>query len=55
MDAIFYGIADLLEPIFGLIAKLGNLPNVVFFICGFVAFLAYTRMLIKYRRQGENE
>ena len=55
MDAIFYGVADLLEPIFGLIAKLGNLPNAFFIICGLVAFLAYTRMLFKYRRIRENE
>lgn len=55
MDAIFYGIADLSEHLFGLMTKLGNIPNAIFFICGLVAFLAYTRMLLKYRSIGENE
>ena len=55
MDAIFYGIADLLEHVFGFMAKLGNIPNAIFITCGFVAFIAYTRLLIKYRRLGENE
>jgi len=55
MDIIFYGIADILSVVFELMAKLGNLPNVIFITCGAIAFIAYTRMLFKFRRIGENE
>lgn len=55
MDAVFYGIADSLQPLFVFVAKLGNIPNALFVVCGFIAFTAWTRRLIIFKRQGDNE
>ena len=55
MDAVFYGIADSLQPILAVVAKLGNIPNALFIVCGFITFSAWTRQLIIFRRQGDNE
>jgi hypothetical protein len=55
MDAVFYAIADSLQPVFAIMAKLGNIPNALFIIIGLIAFLAWTRQLMIFRKQGENQ
>ena len=53
MDAVFYGIADFFQPIFMIMAKLGNIPNALFIVIGAIAFLVWTRQLMIYRNQGD--
>ena len=55
MDAVFYAIGDFFQPIFAIMAKLGNIPNALFIVIGLIAFLAWTRQLMKFRSQGENQ
>lgn len=55
MEAIFYGIADLFESLFTIMPKLGNIPNTLFIILGFIAFVTWTSLLFKYKREVANE
>jgi len=55
MEAIFYGIADMFESLFTIMPKLGNIPNTLLVISGFIAFLIWTSLMVKFRREGENE
>ncbi len=55
MDALFNGIADLCQPMFDLVSKLGNIPNALFVITAFIAFVSWTGMLVKYKKLQENE
>ena len=55
MEAIFYGIADLFGFLFAIMPKLGNIPNTVLIISGFIVFVIWTSLMVKFRREEENE
>ena len=55
METIFYGIADMFESCFAIMPKLGNIPNTLLAVSGFIAFLIWTGLLVKFRREGTNE
>ena len=54
-DVFAIGAIPFTLAVIAIMAKLGNIPNALFIIIGLVAFLAWTRQLMIFRNQGENQ
>ena len=54
MDAVWYGIADLMEWIFNLVKPLGRLTNILFITIGAVGTVFWLYYGEKTRKGGNN-
>jgi len=55
MDTIFYAIADLFGLLFDFLPKLGNIPNTIIIISGFIAFVIWVSLMVKFKKEDVNE
>ncbi|MFT5969856.1 MAG: hypothetical protein ACI8ZO_000353 [Flavobacteriales bacterium] len=53
MNEFWYGVSDFFKATFEILPKLGNMPNVLLSIVGFVALSYWVAQLIKHKRAGE--
>ncbi|MCC7302558.1 MAG: hypothetical protein IT233_07950 [Bacteroidia bacterium] len=53
MDAVWYCIADVSYQVFGILEKLGMLPNFFFMACGGCAFLYWMYSQKKYNDEAD--
>ena len=51
---IVYGLGHFLEWTFGILPVLGNIPNFLFLVIGFLFFFYWMGQLRKHSKAGEN-
>ncbi|MBL4752310.1 MAG: hypothetical protein JKY52_01745 [Flavobacteriales bacterium] len=52
MTDVFYAIGESVDPMIEVLPKLGNVPNALIIIAGFLILVACTNMLIQAKREG---
>ena len=55
METLFYGIADLFGLLFEIMPTLGNIPNTIIIITGFIAFIIWVSLMVKFKKEDVNE
>jgi hypothetical protein len=55
MTDIFYALGDFLQETFKILPVLGNLPNVIFIITGFILLFYWLREMANYNREAEEK
>jgi hypothetical protein len=53
INELMFAIQKFFEAIFKLLTKLGNFPNVLFIIVGFVLLFIWLRQMIAYNKEAE--
>lgn len=55
MNELIYGLGELFEKSFKILPVLGNIPNVIFIITGFILLFYWLREMAKYNREAEEK
>ena len=55
MKDILFALGDLFEATFEILPVLGNLPNIIFTIIGFILLFFWIRMQHRYNREAEEK
>jgi hypothetical protein len=55
MNELIYGLGNLLQESFTILPILGNLPNVLFIIIGFILLFYWIREMANYNREAEEK
>ena len=55
MTEFFYALGDFFQATFKILPKLGNLPNDIFLIVGFIALILWLRQMAKYNQEAEEK
>jgi hypothetical protein len=55
MNELIYGLGNLLQETFTILPILGNLPNVLFIIIGFILLFYWLRAMANYNREAEEK
>jgi hypothetical protein len=53
MTELIYGLGELLQQSFAILPALGNIPNVIFIIIGFLLFFFWIKEMARYNREAE--
>jgi hypothetical protein len=55
MNDLIYGLGDFLLETFKILPVLGNLPNVIFIIIGFILLFYWLREMSNYNKEAEEK
>lgn len=50
---VFYALGDFFYATFELLESLGNLPNVLFIVIGFIAALTWILQMVKHQKESK--
>ncbi len=53
LNELFFALQKFFEATFKILTKLGNFPNVLFIVVGFVLFFIWLRQMFAYNREAE--
>jgi hypothetical protein len=53
MKDLVFALGDFLTETFKILPKLGNLPNIIFIIIGFILLIYWLRAMTNYNREAE--
>ncbi|MBA3898733.1 MAG: hypothetical protein H0X62_00750 [Bacteroidetes bacterium] len=55
MNDLVYGLGELLQETFKILPVLGNIPNVIFIIIGFLLLFYWIKAMANYNREAEEK
>ncbi|MDQ3192834.1 MAG: uracil phosphoribosyltransferase [Bacteroidota bacterium] len=55
MNELIYGLGELFQESFKVLEALGNIPNYIFIVIGFILLFYWIKEMAKYNREAEEK